>query len=62
MMSSVTLKRMSRSSTPGDRQPLREPPFINCERVTLNNLWSDAVPFICLAAVLGIIVFLVSWI
>jgi hypothetical protein len=61
-MSSVTLIRMSRSSTSGDRQPPREPPFINYERVTLDNLWSDAVPFICLAAIMGIIVFLVSWI
>jgi len=61
-MSSVTLIPMSRSSTPGDRQPPREPTYINYERVTLDNLWSDAVPFICLAALAGIIVYLISWI
>jgi hypothetical protein len=60
-MSSATLICRSRSSTPGDCQTAREPPFANCEKVTLNNLWSDALPFICLVAILGIIVYLVSW-
>src|SRR5258708_5931447 len=42
IMSSVTLIQKSRSSTPHDRQPAREPPFSNCARVTLDNLWVDA--------------------
>ena len=60
-MSSVTLTPIPRSSTRGERQPAHKPHFSGRERVTLDNLWPDALPFICLAAMAGIIVYLVSW-
>jgi hypothetical protein len=49
-----------RSLNRGDGRPGHEPPCIGCERVTLNNVWSEALPFLYLVAISGIIVYLAT--
>jgi hypothetical protein len=58
----MALTRMLKRMTPtrGERQPARQPPCTGRERVTLNNFWPEALPFLCLVALAGAIVYLAS--
>jgi hypothetical protein len=58
---SVTWTPTSRSSTADDRRSRCQQPYSGSEKVTLDNFWPDARPFICLVVILGIIVYLVLW-
>jgi hypothetical protein len=58
---SLSQTQIRRTPTRGERQPVRQPPGTGRERVTLSRFWPDAIPFLCLIAVVGIIVYLVSW-
>ena len=57
---SVTLTEKPVSSNPDGCPALQLSPCTGCERVTLNNFWPDALPFLCLVAIAGVTVYLAS--
>jgi len=57
---SVTLTPKPPSSTRNGREPRDQRAGKRFEKVTLDNLWPDGVPFIALVVLLGMIVYLIS--